>query len=389
MQTVAHENAARLAARGHEVTFLVSSDPRDIARLKHTPIPPGVEVIRFDRGSNPVAFVRNGRLATKKLALKRSIDIVHIHFAYAALGPRFAIPRHVPTVRTYHGAWDSEAFLETTLKTGRATIINRIAAAARYSIEMAISQNSDRIVTLSSFAKSQIMERFHIPAERIVEIPAGANERFRLPMHGRQEIRDRLGIPGDAMVLMTACRLVELKGVRVLIDAVTNVIKQYPKTLCLIVGDGPSRAGLEDKVRQAGLSTFFRFEGFIGNNIVDYYQASNLFVNPSLASETMGLVSLEALACGIPVVGMPLGATPELLNAIDQRLVSKGVSPAELTAVIVQAVEIANDVSFSRKAISDFVRAKYCWDSHAIALERVFYSCLERTAKNVVARSFK
>lgn len=372
MQTVAEELARRLAARGHQLTFLLprTREIDSLGALDH--VPDGISIVEFERGRTPFTYIRNGRRAMLELSRKVRFDVAHVHFAYAALGPGSTLAKDVPIVRSYHGAWDTEGMLEAKLDARRFGARARIAAVARYGIEYADLARSCRIITLSNFARRQVLQRFPIDAARVDEIPGGVGEQFVPATVGRSELRGRLNLPIGALIIVTACRLVEAKGVANLIDAVAQVVRRRGDTICVIAGDGPARVRLERRVVQLGLQQHVRFVGFLGDSLVQYYQSADVVINSSLAPETLGLVTLEALACGIPVVGTPVGATPQLLGAIDRRFIAFGTQPADLVKAIFEVIALRDSGAISSNVLATFVKDGFRWDRHADAFERVF-----------------
>jgi len=97
------------------------------------------------------------------------------------------------------------------------------------------------------------------------------------------------------------------------------------------VGDGVLRPAVEAEVARLGLGDAVALTGRIDDDdLVRHYQAADLFALPTQAYEGFGMVTLEALACGTPVVGTPVGATPEILRPLDPALVSRDASDEAL-----------------------------------------------------------
>jgi glycosyltransferase involved in cell wall biosynthesis len=107
-------------------------------------------------------------------------------------------------------------------------------------------------------------------------------------------------------VLLTVGRMdseIRKKGFDAVIDALLLIRQRLPDIVYLVGGDGPDKSRLEAKVRNLGLQDIVRFTGFIAEKEkVDHYRVADAYVMPS-EGEGFGIVFLEALACGVPVVG--------------------------------------------------------------------------------------
>jgi glycosyltransferase involved in cell wall biosynthesis len=111
-----------------------------------------------------------------------------------------------------------------------------------------------------------------------------------------------------------------------------------------LVGRGELEAELRRLSVALGLGDSVQFVGSVTDDALrDWYRAADLFVLPTLAEEGFGMVTAEALSTGTPVVGTPVGATPELLEPLDPRFVSEGTDPAALAAAIDRGLDLATD----------------------------------------------
>jgi glycosyltransferase involved in cell wall biosynthesis len=100
----------------------------------------------------------------------------------------------------------------------------------------------------------------------------------------------------------------------------------------------------------------------------DWHRAADLFVLPTVAYEGFGMVTAEALASGTPVVGTPIGATPELLTPLDPRLVTAGTEPAQL-ADAVRSGLAASTPAF-RARCREYAESRFGWDAAVVEWER-------------------
>ncbi|WP_396094851.1 glycosyltransferase family 4 protein [Cyanobium sp. To12R1] len=129
----------------------------------------------------------------------------------------------------------------------------------------------------------------------------------------RSATRESLGIGPERRVILYSGKLVHRKGMDVLLDAAVQVRPYMPDLTLLIVGDGQMRASMEGVAEGAGLDV--RFAGFQPQQALSsFYHASDVFVLPSRASETWGLVVNEALHHGLPcLVTDNVGSAPDLV----------------------------------------------------------------------------
>jgi len=374
MQTVAQATAERLAARGHEYIFLAARGEGEASVEERG----GVRVERFEPGTSKLGYLRASRKALASVAKRGRIDVVHSHFAYSALGPLSALGLKTPVVRTFHGAWNDESRIERGV-TGDAAGTKRNARPrkssgdyARDAIERIALARSQCVIALSPTARDVLSQQYGVDARLIELLPGGVNlDRFK-PVADRGGVRYRLRLPRASTILMTACRLVQGKGVDVLLDATAALAELQPDVHCVIAGSGPEAGRLERLARARGIADRVHFVGVQRESLADYYNAADVFVNSSLMNETFGLVNVEALACGTPVVAMPSGAMPDILRPIDPRFVAAGKSAPELARSISIVIGGIADGTIDRGRLVDLMVRDYSWDRHAAGTERAF-----------------
>lgn len=136
------------------------------------------------------------------------------------------------------------------------------------------------------------------------------------PSGKKATLLQRYGLLGR-QVIMTLGRMAEkerCKGFDEVIEALPQLCKIHPDITYLVVGDGPDRSRLEEKVKKLGLVGHVVFAGHIDDSEkADHYRVADVFVMPS-SGEGFGIVILEALACGIPVVASQVDGTYEALR---------------------------------------------------------------------------
>jgi glycosyltransferase involved in cell wall biosynthesis len=303
-------------------------------------------------------------------------DVAVIHQAMAGLGP-------ILWRRSSAGAWVyvclSLAHEEYRSRTDPASVsrVRYLAnVAMRRWMERAVMRRCARVIVLSEFMKNRVQTVHGISGHLIQVIPGAVDiERFA-PAGDPAGVRRQLGLPLDRTIFLTVRNLVPRMGLEQFVRAVAMVRDEMPGVLALIGGEGPLRADLERLIQHHGAKDQVRLLGFIPENeLPRYYQAADLVVMPTYELEGFGLVTVEALACGTPVLGTPVGATPEILREIDPALLTGGTQ-AEAIAGSLRAIltrfraRPGERAALAAKGLAA-VRMRYTWDRHCATLADV------------------
>jgi glycosyltransferase involved in cell wall biosynthesis len=120
-----------------------------------------------------------------------------------------------------------------------------------------------------------------------------------------------------------------------------------------------------------------RFLGAIPEDLLpSYYQAADIFVLPTLELEGFGLATLEALACGTPVVGTPAGGTPEILAPLERRLVTRDVSPGAIAEAVLWATREELLRPDMCRRCRTYVEKNYSWEACVERHEALYAECI-------------
>lgn len=329
--------------RAHEAAFLWSSVRRSIAR--------------FDQ-----------------LRRTEPMDAVVIHQALAGLGPLLS-RRHAASRWIYvcHSlAHEEFATRQGAVPPASGTVRRQLNGYARRWIEHAVMTRCDEVVVLSEFMRRRVMTVHGIPTERIALIPGATDPRVFAPPVDRRAVREAIRMPGKRTMLFTVRNLVPRMGLENLLDAMAA--SDTVRRLCLLVigGEGPLRPMLDAGIRARGLEDAVRLVGFVPEaHLAAYYQAADLVVMPSLQLEGFGLVTVEAMACGTPVLGTPVGAIPEILNQVDPILVAQGTdgpSLAKALELVLARMQEPGEYERWAKTGLRLIEHRYNWDRHCADL---------------------
>jgi len=402
-----YEVARRLAARGHQV-HLITAQPQDDATLPAKETIDGVHYHRFARDrrhalAHALSYARGARHLFDRLAAQAPFDLISAHYALPTLGVLSSPQRgRTPVVYTLHGVWAREyavemaqvggtgprAWLRRGMVTGNHTrLVTHILLSARQGViagqvagtlglmrllEWLALRASARVHVLSQFMAEEACTFYGVPAGKLVLIPGGVDSEKFAPTLSRSEARQRLGLPLDRPLLLTIRRLYARMGLENLVAAMATVVREQPAALLLIGGAGPLEGRLREVVAAQGLGENVRLLGYIPEEQLPlYYRAADLFVLPSVELEGFGLVTLEALACGTPVLGTPVGGTVEILAGLAPALLCRSPQPADLAVDIVRFLADPA-LAPSAEACHRYVLEHYSWDDMAARLEALF-----------------
>jgi N-acetyl-alpha-D-glucosaminyl L-malate synthase BshA len=293
---VATELGLELARRGHEVHFITYAQPFRLPYFVERVYYHEVEVPSYPLFDYPPYSLALAA-AMHGTAVRRQLDVLHVHYAVphatsAWIAREMLQPTELRVITTLHGT-------DITL-VGQDPSFHSI---TRFSI-----LRSDGVTAVSEYLRRETVRRFDIPAESIEVIPNFVDlERYRRDLEGCH--RSQLAPDGEKIVM----HISNFRPVKRVDDAVrvfARASRRVPARLVL-VGDGPTR-GLAQKVaEEEGVAARVTFLGK-QSSVAELLACADVLLLPS-ESEAFGLVALEAMACGVPVVATAVGGVPELV----------------------------------------------------------------------------
>lgn len=360
---VAWETARRLAARKHKVSILT----RGAAGKPAYERTEGVDIYRYF--GSPAGF-RSAAAEVKRRY--GAADVLSLHHPHTALLAQHYF-RGVPSVYCFNSPWGEEYSIRAADQ--RFSALRRLAGAAvRRLAEKRVLSRSSVIMSASVFMADRLRAE-HGFKSRIV--PLGVDTDKFSPAEDRALVRRKLGLPEDRFIVFTVRNLAPRMGLENLVAAAARVADNVPEAYFIIGGRGYLMPRLEAMIKEKGLGGRVKLTGYIEEqDLAMYYQAADVFVLPTKELEGFGLVTLEALACGTPVLATPVAANIEVLGGFNKELLFESETPQAMAAGI---------ESFARRdpagltAFRDrcrFFAETHSWDKYADEIERVFYEVL-------------
>jgi D-inositol-3-phosphate glycosyltransferase len=298
--------ARELGRRGLRVDiFTRRQDPESLAMI---PWEDNVRVIPISAG--PAAPVPKGdvyRLLPQFLrgmmqfreATGEDYDLMHSHYWLSGwVGQVLQGLWRLPHVTMFHSLGEAK---------NRARVSEH-EPSHRIEAERQIAQSADRVICASQDEKDMLLRLYGVPAENVELVPCGVDLKAFRPMD-KGEVRRRLGFPEEPVVLFVG-RIEPLKGIDILVRAVAQVSEDIRFCLVVVGGDASAeaeKAELRSLAQKLGISRRVAFLDAVDHSLLpQYYNAADICVVPSYY-ESFGLVALEAMACGTPVVASRVG----------------------------------------------------------------------------------
>ena len=292
-----HRLASGLTKLGHQVNIFAPAYPEPSADDEKDHIIRCPRFLQANLSGFPIVNLFSPKIAQTFKAL--DCDLVHIHhpFWLGVKGLHLARRRHIPIVLTYHTRL--ERYMHYLPIPGSSLKI----LLAHWKIRT-VANHCDAIITPTPSTEEYLR---NLGVSALIEtIPTGIrlqDYEFWTPEQVR-ECRHSY-TKGTGLLLITVCRLAEEKNLDFMLDGLAKVKALSPVSFtCLLVGNGPLRSHLEKRVIELGLEHMVAFAGNLPPREVSrIYLAADLFVFAS-TSETQGMVLVEAMAGGCPVVAV-------------------------------------------------------------------------------------
>jgi D-inositol-3-phosphate glycosyltransferase len=236
----------------------------------------------------------------------------------------------------------------------------------RLATERQLVQSSQRILAPTPVEKQNLIKFYHAPGDKIGVVPCGVNLDLFQP-RDKQAARKMLGLDENTPTALYVGRFDPIKGIDRLLNAIAHLRRQQRVQLLIIGGDGPETdefQELQQLTRKLGIEDSVMFVGRIEQNrLPPYYSAADALVIPSYY-ESFGLVGLESLACGTPVVSTPVGAMSTLLQNGNAGKLVGAAGPAPLADGIAAIFARQQAGEFSAAEVRTSV-CHYGWKSVA------------------------
>ncbi|GFE81349.1 1,2-diacylglycerol 3-glucosyltransferase [Steroidobacter agaridevorans] len=365
-----------LHAAGHETVLIAPEYPLEYSDAGQEPV---IRVpSRYLPRDPEDRILRQNALRSLRPELKRGgFDLVHIQTPFIAhyYGVSVARELGVPVIETYHTYF--EEYLHHYVPLIPRSVMRFVAR--RFTVSQCSALDA---LVVPSMAMQKALQDYGVRCPMHI-IPTGM-EMERFASGDGRRFRERVGIAADRPTLVHVGRIAHEKNIDFLLRMFVRVVKRKPETMLVVAGEGPALEHCKSYVESLKLSANVRFVGYLSREreLPDCYNAGDLFVFSS-KTETQGLVLLEAMACGTPVVSTAYMGTADIVKP------ERGarVAPDDEAGFANLVVELLNDPE-RRRTMSTEARAYAAtWSAGATAarMAELYSSLITADPKKLAA----
>ena len=379
---VVYDLSRTLLKDGHDVTVVTYRDG-DVPYFEDDK---GVKVYRVDNYMiNPNNFIDwimqlNFSLVAKAneiIAEQGNFDVIHAHdwlVAYAAKTLKNSY--NIPIVATIHA---TEAGRNSGIHDETQRYIN--------DTEWMLTYEASEVIVNSNYMKGELQRLFGLPYEKINVIPNGVNINLFNGIERDYNFRRQYAADNEKIILYVG-RLVYEKGIQNLIAAMPKVLNGYHDSKLIIAGKGGMIDELRDEVRRLNIENKVYFTGYLNlNQVTKMYKCADIAVFPS-TYEPFGVVALEGMLSGTPVVVSDVGGLNEIVQHRENGMKSYAGNPNSIADSILELLYNPQLCANIVKKAKAKVRNEYNWnkiaqDTHFIYQKAICETQAEKQRKEM------
>jgi glycosyltransferase involved in cell wall biosynthesis len=271
-------------------------------------------------------FLRVNWLLRGALKIRNQTNIVYSHFAFHAFIVSFVV--NAPIVSFFHGPWARESLISSGKRSMRFEL--------QKFVEKKVYNKSRLIHCASESFKNLLITEYNIDRRKILVIPLGVDlDRFQ--NNQKDFARKKLGIGASELIFVSVRRLTNRMGIDDLIHGFSKFCTHSPKGSLYIIGRGPQQNSYEKLIQSLGIENRIHLLGEISDSDLPlWYAASNSSIVPSQSLEGFGLVALESLSCGTPVLASRCGGLEEIVESWNKNFLFDPYRPDQIASKLLE-----------------------------------------------------
>ena len=363
IEKVAEEQCKRLSKLGYQISVLTSkTHKQNEHRIEGIHVFPYPVLSLAERVGlpYPVPLFKAYKIFTEVI---RKCDIVHVHghpYMSSYIACKIAKKYKKPLILTQHNTFiDFRSWL------------NIVEQLNDWVVGSMVLKDADKVITVSRKTMEYVL-KLGADKSKTSVMYNGVDQNFFYPMN-KERSKDKLGLPENKLLILTVRRLVYKNGLDTLLESASLLARDCPNLLFIVVGNGPDRKFMTNRIRQLGVNDNVRLAGFVPEELLPlYYNAADYFVIPSSSGEGLPLVLLEAMACGLPVIATTVGGTPEIIKDMVNGALVPPRNQEALAQAISKLISLRKESQAIRIENRKTVEANFNWDKNVRQLIEIY-----------------
>ena len=319
-----------------------------------------------------------------KIISSNRVDIIHAHDVMASVAARAFYNNEIPIILTIHGYLAREQLDDIK------NYVNNEEQQDLYSflfnIEREGISKANHIIAVDSRIKNYIMKEFGVNSEKISIMYNAVDTNTFSPVSKEEilELRKKLNLPIDKIVILVPRRLVKKNGVIYAIKAM-NFLKTR-NIYVVIAGDGPERNDIMEEIDSIKLENVKLLGSVDHDKITNYYKAADIILVPSILSndieEATSLSMLEGMACGKVVICTDIGGMKEVIKDRENGILIKPESPESISKAVNYVLENFDNLESLRINARNYCIVNHSYLSHAKKVQDIYLKVLRERGQN-------
>lgn len=318
--------------------------------------------------------------------LRLETDLIHAHNGIPGLAALLASRvRGIPFVFTNHTPYTSVHHKIASESTGLRSRFEDFQVA----LEKFCARNASRVIATSGKVKEGLLS-IGVSENKLFLVPNGAEtQKFQQDSTKAKEVREKFRLEGNAIILYVG-RIVKYKGLDYLVDSASRIVQKHPDVKFVVVGPvsyysanvlTPYYQKLKRKIDKRQLSNYFLFTGAVDEeDLIGFYSACDLLVLPSL-SEGFGMVLVEAMSCGKPVIGSRIDGIVDVINHGEDGYLVSPARPEEIASKVNHLLERPVERKRMGRTARKHVEEMFDWNILAPRIIEIYRDAIRENGK--------
>lgn len=334
-----------LVKKGHQVFIITTRHPKGIEKDEIN----GVVFFYLNNtipGKYSFSWWRESKKKFIELHNQEKIDIIHSQGvgAYSLLKKKLHQKYNIAAVVSMHGTAIDEMKTKFRVKLTLRNILSFLNCLYGYLfLEPLIFKRVSGIIATSNEQKKILKKFYHLDEDMLHVVYNGIDTDLFMPGVEVSSLRKKYNLEPNEKVILSLARIKEEKGIQITISALPEVLKRFPQTKLIVVGEGEYKSTLQKLTKKLGLEKNVIFETFVPyEELPKYFNIADIFINSTIRENGYDLTLAQAMSCSTVVISSNVGSVPTIIKDSENGLLIPKGNLDRLSQAIIRIWQDAN-----------------------------------------------